>query len=107
MCIIYRNYYNSDEALREVEMDIKEGVDVIIVKPAMSYLDIISRIKSSYNIPIIAYNVSGEYAMVKSASKNKLISSPDIIIEILSSMKRAGANSIITYHAIEISELLN
>ena len=101
------NYNNSDEALREVEMDIKEGVDVIIVKPAMSYLDIISRIKSSYNIPIIAYNVSGEYAMVKSASKNKLISSPDIIIEILSSMKRAGANSIITYHAIEISELLN
>ena len=73
----------------------------------MSYLDIISRIKSSYNIPIIAYNVSGEYAMVKSASKNKLISSPDIIIEILSSMKRAGANSIITYHAIEIAELLN
>ena len=101
------NYNNSDEALREVEMDIKEGVDVIIVKPAMSYLDIISRIKSSYNIPIIAYNVSGEYAMVKSASKNKLISSPDIIIEILSSMKRAGANSIITYHAIEIAELLN
>ena len=101
------DYNNSDEALREVEMDIKEGVDVIIVKPAMSYLDIISRIKSSYNIPIIAYNVSGEYAMVKSASKNKLISSPDIIIEILSSMKRAGANSIITYHAIEIAELLN
>ena len=101
------NYNNSDEALREVEMDIKEGADVIIVKPAMSYLDIISKIKSSYNIPIIAYNVSGEYAMVKSASQNKLVSSPDIIIEILSSMKRAGANSIITYHAIEIAELLN
>ena len=73
----------------------------------MSCYCFISKIKSSYNIPIIAYNVSGEYAMVKSASENQLLSSPDIIIEILTSMKRAGANSIITYHAIEIAELLN
>ena len=84
-----------------------EGADIVMVKPGLCYLDIVRDIKNAVNIPVSVYQVSGEYAMVKSASQNKLISSPDIIIEILSSMKRAGANSIITYHAIEIAELLN
>ena len=88
-------------------MDIKEGVDVIIIKPALSYLDIIYKIKSKYNIPVIAYNVSGEYSMLKAASEKNWIQSKETIFEILTSMKRAGANAIITYHALEISDYLN
>jgi len=101
------SFKSSNEALREAEMDIKEGVDVIIIKPALSYLDILYKIKSKYNIPVIAYNVSGEYSMLKAASEKKWIKSKETIIEILTSMKRAGANAIITYHALEISDYLN
>ena len=101
------SFKNSSEALREAEMDIKEGVDVIIIKPALSYLDILYKIKSKYNIPVIAYNVSGEYSMLKAASEKNWIQSKETIFEILTSMKRAGANAIITYHALEISDYLN
>ena len=101
------SFKSSSEALREAEMDIKEGVDVIIIKPALSYLDILYKIKSIYNIPVIAYNVSGEYSMLKAASEKNWIQSKETIFEILTSMKRAGANAIITYHALEISDNLN
>ena len=100
------NYKNSIEALREAETDINEGADALIIKPAMSYLDIIYRVKSKFNIPVIAYNVSGEYSIVKSATEKKWVDN-NIILEILTSMKRAGANAIITYHAIEIADYLN
>ena len=100
------NYKNSLEAMREAETDINEGADALIVKPAMSYLDIIYRIKSKYSIPVIAYNVSGEYSMAHSALDKNWIDK-QVIFEILTSMKRAGANAIITYHAIEVAEYLN
>ena len=100
------NYKNSLEAMREAETDINEGADALIVKPAISYLDIIYRIKSKFNIPVIAYNVSGEYSMVHSAVDKNWIDK-QVIFEVLTSMKRAGANAIITYHAIEVAEFLN
>ncbi len=100
------NYKNSLEAMREAETDINEGADALIVKPAMSYLDIIYRIKSKFSIPVIAYNVSGEYSMAHSAIDKNWIDK-QVIFEILTSMKRAGANAIITYHAIEVAEYLN
>ena len=100
------NYKNSLEAMREAETDINEGADALIVKPAMSYLDIIYRIKSKYSIPVIAYNVSGEYSMAHSAVDKNWIDK-QVIFEILTSMKRAGANAIITYHAIDVAEYLN
>ena len=101
------NYKNSEEALREVESDINEGADAVIIKPALSYLDIVSRVKRKFNIPIIAYNVSGEFSMVAAASDNNWVERVNIIFEILISMKRAGANAIISYHAIEIAEKVN
>ena len=79
---------------------------MVIIKPALSYLDIIYRIKERFNIPIIAYNVSGEYSMVKSASKNNFINEMETILEILHSIKRAGANAIISYHALDIAKYL-
>ena len=101
------NYKNSAEALREVELDIKEGADAVIIKPAMSYLDIISRVRGKYNIPIIAYNVSGEFSMVSAASNNNWVDRSNIIFEILISMKRAVASAIISYRALEIAEKIN
>ena len=98
------NFKNSIEAIREAESDIKEGADAIIIKPALSYLDIINKIKSKFNIPIIAYNVSGEYSMVAAASEREWVDRLDITLEILMSMKRAGATAIITYHALEIAD---
>lgn len=98
---------NRLEAIREVEEDILEGADIVMVKPAMSYLDIIRDVRNNTNMPVAAYNVSGEYSMVKSAAKAGLIDGDRIIIELLTSMKRAGADIIITYHALEASRLLN
>ena len=98
------NFKNSIEAIREAESDIEEGADAIIIKPALSYLDIINKIKSKFNIPIIAYNVSGEYSMVAAASEREWVDRLDITLEILMSMKRAGATAIITYHALEIAD---
>ena len=100
------NFKNSNEAINEVKLDINEGADIIIIKPALSYLDIISKIKNKFNIPIIAFNVSGEYLMVKSASKNNYISEIESIFEVLYSIKRSGANAIITYHALEVAKYL-
>ena len=90
------NFKNSYEFIREIEQDLNEGADAVIIKPALSYLDIISKVKSKFNVPIIAYNVSGEYSMVKSSAKNNHINEIEVIIEIMHSMKRAGADSIIT-----------
>jgi porphobilinogen synthase len=96
--------HNSDEALREVEEDITEGADFVMIKPALSYLDVIRRVKDTYNVPIVAYNVSGEFSMVKAAAENGWIDEKRIIHEILTSIKRAGADVIITYHAKEFAQ---
>lgn len=97
---------NSNEALREVALDIQEGADMVMVKPGMPYLDIIHRIKSEFNIPTFAYQVSGEYAMIKGAINNNWLDS-QVIKESLLSFKRAGADGILTYFAKEIAEELN
>lgn len=99
------DFANPNESLREAELDIEEGADIIMVKPALSYLDIIRRVDEKYNIPIAAYNVSGEYAMIKMAIKNRLMDEK-VIFESLLSIKRAGADIIITYFAKEIAEKL-
>lgn len=92
---------NSEEALKEIQWDINEGADIIMVKPAMSYLDIIRRAKEVVNVPICAYSVSGEFAMVKSAAEAGVIDEKSIALEMLLSMKRAGADIIITYYALD------
>lgn len=92
---------NGREALREVEEDIREGADLIIAKPAMAYMDMICEISRNYNIPVVAYNVSGEYAMVKAAAAQGWIDEKKIVMELLTGFKRAGAKMIITYHALE------
>lgn len=99
------DYHNSNEAMREIELDLEEDADFIIVKPALSFLDIIQRCKENFNTNIVAYNVSGEYSMVKNAIKAGLVNE-EIIYEILISIKRAGAKMIITYHAKEMAKLL-
>lgn len=97
---------NSNEALREIEEDLIEGADIVMVKPALSYLDVIRRVKDNYNIPIAAYNVSGEFSMVKAAAANGWVDEDRIIKEILTSIKRAGADIIITYHAPQMAAIL-
>lgn len=94
---------NGQEALREVEEDLEEGADLIIAKPAMAYMDIIRAIYENYNVPIVAYNVSGEYAMVKAAAANGWIDEKKIVMENMIGMKRAGAKMIITYHALDVA----
>ena len=93
---------NANEALREVALDIEEGADIVMVKPALSYLDIIQRVKTTFNIPIAAYNVSGEYSMVKAAAANGWIDEKRLVREILTSIKRAGSDIIISYHSQDI-----
>lgn len=97
---------NSDEALREVEEDIGEGADIIMVKPALSYLDIIRRVCDNFEVPVAAYNVSGEYSMVHAAAQKNWIDGPRAQMEILMSIKRAGAKMILTYSAKETAKLL-
>lgn len=92
---------NSNEAMREIALDIEEGADIVMVKPALPYLDIVRRTKDTFNMPICAYNVSGEYSMVKAAAANGWIDEKRIVSEILLSIRRAGADMIITYHAEE------
>ncbi len=94
---------NSDEALREVEADIAEGADIVMVKPALSYLDVISRVKKRFGHPTAAYNVSGEYAMIKAAARNGWIDESTVVPEVLLSIKRAGADLILTYFAKEMA----
>ena len=98
---------NVREALKEVALDLDEGADLVMVKPALSYLDVISRVKERFDVPVAAYNVSGEYAMVKAAAANGWIDGERVMMEVLTSIKRAGADLILTYHAVEAAELLN
>lgn len=98
---------NRREALKEVALDIEEGADIVMVKPALSYMDIISDIKNNFDLPVAAYNVSGEYSMVKAAAKAGWIDETKVMMEILTSMKRAGADIIITYHALDAAKELN
>lgn len=93
---------NKDEALRETALDIEEGADIVMVKPALSYLDVINEVKSNFNIPVAAYNVSGEFSMVKAAAEKGWINEKRIVREILTSIKRAGADIIISYHTQDI-----
>lgn len=95
------DFANVREALKEVELDLAEGADIIMVKPAMAYLDVVSKVRAKINNPVAVYNVSGEYAMVKAAAKNNWIDEKKIVLESLTAMKRAGADIIITYHAFD------
>lgn len=97
---------NAREALKEVALDIEEGADIVMVKPALSYLDIIRQVKDSTDVPVAAYNVSGEYSMVKAAAEKGWIDEAKVVMEILTSIKRAGADIIITYHAKDAAEML-
>ena len=99
--------HNANEALREIQLDIDEGADVVMVKPALAFLDVLTRAKEMAPCPIAAYNVSGEYAMVKAAAQNEWIDGRRVTIEILTAIKRAGAGMIITYHAKEIAGWLD
>ena len=90
---------NADEALREVELDIREGADIVMVKPAMAYLDIVYRVKQKFGYPVAAYNVSGEYSLIKAAAQNGWIDERRIVMELLLSIRRAGADMILTYFA--------
>lgn len=98
---------NRREALKEVALDIEEGADIVMVKPALAYLDVISDVKDSFDVPVAAYNVSGEYSLVKAAGKLGWIDEQRAMMEILTSIKRAGADLILTYFAKEASKLLN
>ena len=97
---------NGREALREVEQDLREGADLIIAKPAMAYLDVLKEIATHYNVPVVAYNVSGEYAMVKAAAEKGWIDEKRIVMEHMTGFKRAGAKMIITYHALDVARWL-
>ena len=97
------DYKNSDEALLEVKLDLDEGADFVMVKPALAYLDIIYKIKQKFNVPVFAYNVSGEYSLLKYGIKSSL-AKEDIILEVIYSFKRAGANAIVSYFANEVIE---
>ncbi|MDE0325515.1 MAG: porphobilinogen synthase [Candidatus Poribacteria bacterium] len=97
---------NAEEALREVALDIQEGADVLMVKPALSYLDVIHRVKTEFQVPVAAYNVSGEYAMIKAAAQNGWVDEERVALEVLNSIKRAGADMILTYFAKSVVEWL-
>ena len=100
------DYSNRNEAMREATSDVEEGADFLIVKPALSYLDIVRDVKNNFDVPIVAYNVSGEYAMVKAAAQNGWVDEEKIVLETLTSMKRAGADLIMTYHAKDVARWL-
>ena len=100
------DFRNSDEAMREIALDIAEGADMVMVKPALAYLDIVQRIAEKFQIPVFAYQVSGEYAMVKAASQNGWIDGDKVMLEHLTACKRAGAKAIFTYAAMEVARKL-
>ena len=100
------NFANSNESLREIALDIKEGADMVMVKPGLPYLDIIQKVKENFKIPVLAYQVSGEYSLIKSAINNRLINE-EAIIESLMCFKRAGASAIVSYFALDIAKKLN
>jgi len=97
---------NGDEAIREVALDVDEGADIVMVKPALAYMDIIRRVKDDFGMPTAAYNVSGEYAMVKAAAANGWIDEKRVVLETLTGFKRAGADMILTYHAKDAARWL-
>jgi porphobilinogen synthase len=97
---------NAREALREVALDLEEGADIIMVKPALPYLDIIQRVRERFDVPVAAYNVSGEYAMVKAAARNGWIDEQRVVLEILTGIQRAGAEIVLTYHAKDVARWL-
>jgi porphobilinogen synthase len=97
---------NSDEALREVALDLDEGADMVMVKPGMPYLDIVRRVKDEFGVPTYAYQVSGEYAMLKAAAANGWLNHDAVMMEALLAFKRAGADGILTYFALEAATLL-
>jgi porphobilinogen synthase len=97
---------NAREALREVALDLEEGADMIMVKPALPYLDIIQRVRERFDVPVAAYNVSGEYAMVKAAARNGWIDEQRVVLEIMTSIQRAGAEIVLTYHAKDVARWL-
>jgi porphobilinogen synthase len=94
---------NAREALREVTLDLDEGADLIMVKPALPYLDIIRQVRDRFDVPVGAYNVSGEYAMVKAAVRNGWLEEKRIVLEVLTSIQRAGAQIVLTYHAKDVA----
>ncbi len=95
---------NANEALREIELDIQEGADIVMIKPALAYLDIIAKARAAFKVPIAAYHVSGEYAMIKAAAEKGWLNEKDAMLEALTSIKRAGANMILTYYAKEAAK---
>ncbi|MBL7544438.1 MAG: porphobilinogen synthase [Bdellovibrionaceae bacterium] len=101
------DFRNSREAMKEIELDIQEGADIVMIKPALSFLDIIAQAKRYFKYPVAAYNVSGEYAMVKAAAGNGWLDENKALVEILTSIKRAGADIIFTYHAVDYAKLRN
>lgn len=101
------DYANRREALREAKSDVEEGADFLIVKPTLSYLDIVREVKNEFNLPVVGYNVSGEYAMVKAAAQNGWIEEKALVLEMLTSMKRAGADLIITYFAKDAAKWIS
>jgi porphobilinogen synthase len=97
---------NALEAIREVTMDVEEGADIIMVKPALAYLDIICRVREEIDLPVAAYNVSGEFSMIKAAEKMGWIDGTRVMMETLTAIKRAGADLILTYFAVEAAKVL-
>ena len=97
---------NSDEAMREIALDLDEGADMVMVKPGLPYLDIIRRAKQEFGVPVMAYQVSGEYAMLKAASANGWLNERDVALEAMISLKRAGADAVLTYYAREMAQWL-
>ena len=97
---------NSDEALREVELDIREGADMVMVKPGMPYLDVLQRVKQAFGMPTFAYQVSGEYAMIMAAAQNGWLDGDNAMLESLMAFKRAGASGVLSYFAPRAAEIL-
>jgi len=93
------DYANLNEALREVELDIKEGADIVMVKPALPYLDVVHRVKAMFRMPTAAYSVSGEYSMIKAAAERGWLDEKAVVLEALTAIRRAGADMVLTYHA--------
>jgi porphobilinogen synthase len=101
------DYSNRMEAIREAQIDVEEGADIVMVKPALAYLDIIREVKNTVSVPVSAYNISGEYAMIKAAAKMGWIDEKKAIVETLTAIKRAGADLIATYFAKDAVKLIN
>jgi porphobilinogen synthase len=97
---------NAREALKEVKMDLEEGADMVMVKPALAYLDVIRRVRDQFDVPVAAYNVSGEYSMVKAAAQNGWLDEKRVVLEILTGIQRAGADILLTYHAKDVARWL-